>query len=81
MSTIELTSISKIYGAVRAVDGISLSVSAGEFVTILGPSGSGKSTMLGLIAGLLHPTSGRIVIGGRDVTEVPEPFYGVNGRN
>ena len=71
MSTIGLTSISKIYGAVRAIDGISLSVSAGEFVTILGPSGSGKSTMLGLIAGLLHPTSGRIVIGGRDVTDVP----------
>ena len=71
MSTIELTSISKFYGAVRAVDGISLSVDAGEFVTILGPSGSGKSTMLGLIAGLMPPTSGRIVIDGRDVTDVP----------
>jgi len=71
MSTIELTSISKTYGPVRAVDGISLSVAAGEFVTILGPSGSGKSTMLGLIAGLLQPTSGRIVIDGRDVTDVP----------
>src|SRR5689334_18360931 len=71
MSNIALTSISKIYGAVRAVDGISLSVSAGEFVTILGPSGSGKSTMLGLIAGLLQPTSGSIVIDGRDVTDVP----------
>jgi putative spermidine/putrescine transport system ATP-binding protein len=71
MSNIALTSISKIYGAVRAVDGISLSVSAGEFVTILGPSGSGKSTMLGLIAGLMQPTSGRIVIDGHDVTDVP----------
>jgi putative spermidine/putrescine transport system ATP-binding protein len=71
MSTIELTSVSKIYGPVRAIDGISLSVDAGEFVTILGPSGSGKSTMLGLIAGLMHPTSGRIVIAGRDVTDVP----------
>jgi len=71
MSTIELTSISKTYGPVRAVDGISLSVAAGEFVTILGPSGSGKSTMLGLIAGLLQPTCGRIVIDGRDVTDVP----------
>ena len=71
MSNIALTSISKIYGAVRAVDGISLSVRAGEFVTILGPSGSGKSTMLGLIAGLMQPTSGRIVIDGHDVTDVP----------
>jgi spermidine/putrescine ABC transporter ATP-binding subunit len=71
MSTIELAGLSKHYGAVRAVDDVSLAVGQGEFVTILGPSGSGKTTLLSLIAGLAEPTAGRIVIGGRDVTDLP----------
>jgi ABC-type Fe3+/spermidine/putrescine transport system ATPase subunit len=71
VSTIELAGLSKHYGAVRAVDDVSLAVGQGEFVTILGPSGSGKTTLLSLIAGLVEPTAGRIVIGGRDVTDLP----------
>ena len=71
MSAITLDGVSKHYGSVRAVDGVALEVKQGEFVTILGPSGSGKSTLLNLIAGLIEPTAGRILIGGRDVTGLP----------
>jgi putative spermidine/putrescine transport system ATP-binding protein len=63
--------VSKRYGTVAAADNVDLNVAQGEFVTILGPSGSGKTTLLSLIAGLNRPTSGRIFIGGRDVTEAP----------
>ncbi len=51
---------------------LSLDISAGEFVAIVGPSGSGKSTLLGLIAGLDAPTSGEVVIGGVDITRLGE---------
>lgn len=57
-------------GKVRAVDGVSLSVRAGEIVSILGPSGCGKTTLMRMIAGLEKPTEGRIVIHGRDVTGI-----------
>ncbi|MBV8393379.1 MAG: ABC transporter ATP-binding protein [Alphaproteobacteria bacterium] len=71
MSDIRLEGVSKRYGTVAAADDVDLSVTQGEFVTILGPSGSGKTTLLSLIAGLNKPTSGRIFIGGRDVTDSP----------
>ena len=71
MSDIRLEGVSKRYGTVAAADNVDLSVTQGEFVTILGPSGSGKTTLLSLIAGLNKPTSGRIFIGGRDVTDAP----------
>jgi len=69
MSDIRLEGVTKRYGPVAAADDVDLAVAQGEFVTILGPSGSGKTTLLSLIAGLNRPTSGRIFIGGRDVTE------------
>jgi len=56
---------------VRAVDGVSLSVGAGEFVALLGSSGSGKSTLLNLLAGLDRPTSGAIRVAGRDLAGLP----------
>src|SRR5215217_1810371 len=68
MTDIRLEGISKHYGAFKAADNVDLAVAQGEFVTILGPSGSGKTTLLSLIAGLNQPTTGRILIGGRNVT-------------
>jgi putative ABC transport system ATP-binding protein len=55
---------------IRAVDGVSLDISRGEFVALLGSSGSGKSTLLNLIAGLDRPTSGAIVVEGRNLAEL-----------
>lgn len=64
--------VSKVFGKdVVAVDSITLDVAAGKLVTLLGPSGCGKTTTLRMIAGLEMATSGRILIGGRDVTRLP----------
>jgi putative ABC transport system ATP-binding protein len=69
---IELENVVKRYDmgpvSVRALDGIDLEVGEGEFVVILGPSGSGKSTLLNVVSALDTPTSGRVVVGGRDLT-------------
>jgi iron(III) transport system ATP-binding protein len=63
-----LDRVSKRYGDVTAVDDVSFTVSSGELVTLLGPSGCGKTTILRMVAGLEPVTSGRIAIGGTDVT-------------
>src|SRR5205814_10080268 len=68
---LRLQGIRKSYGAVVAADGIDLEVPEGEFFTLPGPSGSGKTTLLRLIAGFERPDSGRIELGGKDVTAVP----------
>ena len=56
--------------SVRAVDGISVDIRAGEFVALLGASGSGKSSLLNLVAGLDHPTSGAVVVHGKDLARL-----------
>jgi len=68
---LELDNLSKHFGGVRAVDGVSLRVGKGEIFGLIGPNGSGKSTIVNLIAGLLSPTSRRVVVDGRDVTGLP----------
>ena len=60
--------VRKLYGEVTALDDVSLSVGAHDYVVLLGPSGSGKTTLLSLIGGFAFPTSGRVLIAGRDVT-------------
>jgi putative ABC transport system ATP-binding protein len=58
--------------AVEAVRGVSLEVPSGQFTAVMGPSGSGKSTLMHVLAGLDQPTSGRVEIGGQDVTEMSD---------
>lgn len=60
--------LKKIYGSIRAVDGVSISVSHGEIYGFLGPNGSGKTTTIGMILGLLHPTFGTVSLFGELVT-------------
>ena len=61
----------KLFGEVAAVDGVSLQVKKGEFLSFLGPSGSGKSTTLYAVAGLDNPTSGDVMLDGRSILGTP----------
>jgi len=69
---IEIVNVTKKFGRVVAVSDLSLKVEAGEFFGFLGPNGAGKTTTIKLLTGLLKPTSGRIFIGGIDITKEPE---------
>ena len=68
---LEFVDVSKHYGAVKAVDHVSLSVRQGEFFSLLGPSGCGKTTLLRILAGFEQPDTGRVLLGGEDVTDLP----------
>ncbi len=70
--------VSKSFGALRAVDGVSLSVGQGEAFSLLGPSGCGKTTLLRMLAGFERPDSGRILVGGQDITHLPPERRPVN---
>ncbi len=71
MGTIQLRGISRSFKSTAAVRDITLTVDDGDFLVLLGPSGCGKTTLLRMIAGLLEPTTGRIVLDGNDITELP----------
>ncbi len=75
-AVLEAHSVTKTYevdsSIIRAVDDVSLEVCPGEFVALVGPSGSGKTTMLAMLAGLLAPSEGSIIIGGRELAQMNE---------
>ena len=75
---IRLIDLEKRFGAVRAVDGVTLDVRAGEFFSLLGPSGCGKTTTLRMIGGFELPTAGRILLRDRDITHEPPDRRPVN---
>src|SRR5512132_1165658 len=68
----------KLEGSVKAVDDVSLQIGNGEFYSLLGPSGSGKTTSLRMIAGFDRPTSGQILLEGKDVSNLPPYERDVN---
>ena len=76
MSILQTTELKKYYGAkpniTKALDGVNLSVEQGEFVAIVGTSGSGKSTLLNMIGGLDVPTSGKVIVDGRDLSTLKD---------
>ncbi len=73
-----MTGVSQSYGAVRALDDVSIEVGDHEFLTLLGPSGCGKTTLLRIIAGFIRPTAGTVMIDGVDVTRMPAHRRPVN---
>jgi ABC-2 type transport system ATP-binding protein len=74
-----LDRVVKTYGSIRAVDGVNLRASAGEFIALLGPNGAGKTTLFQLLSGLFVPDSGRIAIMGQDMLRNPVPALAMLG--
>ena len=76
MNILEVQNLCKTYGKgeaeVRALDHVSFSVGKGEFIAIVGESGSGKSTLLNVVGALDNPTSGKVLIDGKDIFSMPE---------
>jgi branched-chain amino acid transport system ATP-binding protein len=72
MTALEVKEVAKIFGGLRAVDGVSLSVAEGERRVLIGPNGAGKTTLFHCVTGTLEPTAGRVALFGQDVTRLPE---------
>lgn len=68
---LEVQGLEKTYGAIRAVDGVSFCLGAGEIVGVIGPNGSGKTTLFNAILGQIRPTAGRVTLQGEDITGLP----------
>ena len=75
---VRFENVSRRYGSVLAVDDVSVSVRKGEFFSLLGPSGCGKTTLLRMLAGFERPDTGRVLLGGEDITDVPPHRRKVN---
>jgi putative spermidine/putrescine transport system ATP-binding protein len=71
MAFVELDTLHRSFGDIVALDGISIALEEGEFLSLLGPSGCGKTTALRIVAGFDRPNSGRIMVAGKDMTRVP----------
>ncbi len=71
MTILEIQNVSKVFEDNLVVDNISLNINQGEFFTLLGPSGCGKTTLLRMIAGFTRPDSGKILLDGVDITNLP----------
>ncbi len=68
---VSIRSVRQSFGAFTALHDLSFDIAAGQYVVLLGPSGCGKTTLLSILGGFLRPESGRVLIGGRDVTDIP----------
>ncbi len=71
MTSLDVRGVSVVFDGVAVLDDVDLSIGSGEVTALLGPSGSGKSTLLRVIAGIVEPTSGAVLIDGADVTHLP----------
>ena len=69
--SLEVRSLSRFFGAVRAVEDVSITVAPGEVVGLVGPNGSGKSTLLNMLSGYYTPTAGQVLVDGEDITRLP----------
>jgi branched-chain amino acid transport system ATP-binding protein len=76
---IEIREVSKSFGGVQAVSGVSLDVNAGEITSVIGPNGAGKTTVLNMISGFYHPDRGRILLDGADITDLSPSHVAARG--
>ena len=68
---IHLEHVSKTYDGHKVLDGLDLAISENEFVTLLGPSGCGKTTTLRILGGFTTPDTGKVIVGGQDISMIP----------
>jgi spermidine/putrescine transport system ATP-binding protein len=79
MPLLEIRNVTRRFGALTAIDNVSLSIESGEFFTLLGPSGCGKTTLLRMIAGFDAPDAGSIWLDGKDLADRPPAAPGAHG--
>src|SRR6201995_4556448 len=70
-TTVEYREVRRVFGAMSALDGLDLTIQPGELLALLGPSGCGKTTALRMLAGFDHPTSGQVLVDGKDISRTP----------
>lgn len=78
-NSVSVTSVTKRYGKVTALDGVSLQISSGKVYGILGPNGSGKTTLLRLINSIIYPDSGEIIVNGMSTVDYPDSIKSIIG--